>query len=74
MAIDGFDGHQGRVWAVKDGRLAQVALIFGHRTEDARVEVVSGLPEGAAIVASPLKGVTEGRLARITTSVWGDTP
>ena len=74
VAIDGFDGHQGRVWAVKDGRLAQVALIFGHRTEDARVEVVSGLPEGAAIVASPLKGVTEGRLARITTSVWGDTP
>ena len=42
VAIDGFDGHQGRVWAVKDGRLAQVALIFGHRTEDARVEASRG--------------------------------
>jgi HlyD family secretion protein len=70
VAIDGFDGHQGRVWVVKDGRLAQVALVFGHRTEDAQVEVVSGLPEGGRIVASPLKGVTDGRLARIT----GDAP
>lgn len=66
VAIEGFDGHQGRVWVVQGGRLAQVALIFGQRTEDARVEVVSGLPDGAEIVASPLKGVAEGRLARIT--------
>lgn len=64
IAIAGFDGHQGRVWVVQDGKLAQVALIFGHRTEDARIEVVSGLPDGAQIVASPLKGLTEGRAAR----------
>lgn len=66
IAVQGFDGHQGRVWVVRDGRLAQVALIFGHRTEDARVEVVSGLPDGAQIVASPVTGLTEGRLARVT--------
>ena len=66
IAVEGFDGHQGRVWVVQDGRLAQVPLIFGHRTEDARVEVVSGLPVGAQIVASPIKGLTQGRLARIT--------
>lgn len=70
MAVQGFDGHQGRVWVVKDGHLAQVALIFGRRTEDARVEVVSGLPDGAQIVASPVTGLTEGRLARAT----GDAP
>ncbi len=70
IAIEGFDGHQGSVWAVQDGRLAELPLIFGHRTEDARVEVVSGLPDGARIVASPIKGLTEGRLARIT----GDAP
>jgi HlyD family secretion protein len=70
IAIAGFDGHQGRVWVVQDGRLAQVSLIFGTRTEDARVQVVSGLPDGSVIVAAPVKGLTEGRMARIT----GDAP
>lgn len=64
-AISGFDGHQGRVWVVQDGRLRQIPLIFGHRTEDALVEVISGLPDGAEIVASPLKATAEGRLARV---------
>jgi HlyD family secretion protein len=70
IAIQGFDGHQGRVWVVQNGRLAQVPLIFGHRTEDARVEVASGLPEAAQIVASRIKTPQEGRLARIA----GATP
>jgi len=65
VAITGFDGHQGRVWVVQDGRLAEVPLIFGYRTEDARVEVVSGLPDGAQIVSSPVKDSAVGRLARI---------
>ncbi|TGD60785.1 efflux RND transporter periplasmic adaptor subunit [Tabrizicola sp. WMC-M-20] len=65
IAIQGFDGHQGRVWTLQDGRLVQMPLIFGHRTEDARVEVVSGLPNGAQIVASPVKGLAEGRMARV---------
>jgi HlyD family secretion protein len=66
IAIQGFDGHQGRVWVIQNERLAQVSLIFGHRTEDARVEVVSGLPEGAQIVSSPVNGLDDGRLARIS--------
>ena len=70
IAIAGFDGHQGRVWVVQDGLLTQVPLIFGHRTEDARVAVTSGLPDGAQVVASPAKGLTEGRSARVT----GGTP
>ncbi len=70
IAVHGFDGHQGRVWVVQNGRLAEVPLIFGHRTEDARIEVVSGLHEGARIVASPVKALTEGRLARVI----GDAP
>lgn len=70
IAIEGFDGHQGRVWTLQDGHLAQLPLIFGHRTEDARVEVISGLPSGALVVASPVKGLTEGRLARVA----GDAP
>lgn len=70
IAITGFDGHQGRVWMVQDGHLTQAVLVFGHRTEDARVEVISDLPKAARIVASPIKGLSEGRLARIT----GDAP
>ena len=65
IAIQGFDGHQGQVWTLQDGRLDQILLIFGHRTEDARVEVVSNLPDGAQIVASPVKGLVIGRLARV---------
>jgi HlyD family secretion protein len=66
IAVEGFDGDKGRVWVVRNGRLAQVPLIFGHRTEDGRVEVASGLPDGAQIIASPIKGLTAGRLARVT--------
>ena len=64
IAISGFDGHQGRVWIVEEGRAREAPLVFGHRTEDARVEVVSGLPEGALIVSSPVKGLSEGRMVR----------
>lgn len=65
IAIRGFDGHQGWVWTVQDGRLTEVRLVFGARDERGRVEVASGLPEGAEIVAMPLTGASDGRLARI---------
>jgi len=64
IAVSGFNGHQGQVWAVQDGKLTQVTLIFGHRTEDARLEVVNGLPDAAQIVSAPMKGLSEGRFAR----------
>lgn len=70
IAVSGFDGHQGRVWVVQDGRLAETEVIFGHRTEDAKVEIVSGLPEGTKAVAAPVRGLSESRMARIT----GDAP
>jgi HlyD family secretion protein len=70
IAVQSFDGHQGSVWVVQNRRLTQVPLIFGHRTEDARVQVVSGLPEGAQIVAGSISSLAEGRLARVT----GDAP
>lgn len=65
VAISGFDGHRGRVWVVEGGKAHEIPLVFGHRTEDARVEVVSGLPEGAQIVSGPIKGLTEGRMVRV---------
>jgi HlyD family secretion protein len=70
VAVSGFDGHRGRVWIVQDGRLAETEVTFGHRTQDARVEIVSSLPDGAKVVAAPVKGLSEGRMARIA----GDRP
>ena len=64
VAITGFDGHRGTVWTVQNGRLARAHLTFGARDDRGRVEVAGGLPEGAAIVARPPKGVAGGRRAR----------
>ncbi len=65
VAIMGFDGHRGTVWTVEDRRLTRVELTFGARDDRGRVEMVDGLPEGAAIVAQPPQNATDGRLARI---------
>jgi HlyD family secretion protein len=51
---------------VLDGEIVEVPLVFGHRTEDARLEIVSGLPDGAQVVAAPVKGLSEGRRVRVT--------
>ena len=64
IAVRGFDGHRGRVWVVLEGQLTEVAVVFGHRTEDARLEIVDGLPEGAEVVSTPVNGLSEGRRAR----------
>ena len=68
-AVSGFDGHQGRVFVVRDGKLAQVPVTFGYRTEDARVEIVSGVPQDARVVTAPSKDLVEGRAARILEKV-----
>lgn len=64
-AISGFDGHRGSVWVVEDGHARQAPLVFGNRTEDARVEVVSGLPAGAQIISRAVKGLSEDRMVQV---------
>jgi HlyD family secretion protein len=68
-AVSGFDGHSGRVWMVRDGRFERAEIRFGHRTEDARLEVADGLPDGARIVADVVPGIVAGRRARIVEAV-----
>ncbi len=65
-AITSFDGHTGRIWVAQDGRAHQVVATFGYRTEDARVELVSGLPDDARVIETPVKGLAEGRMVRIS--------
>lgn len=63
-AVNGFDGRQGRVWTVEDGRLQRRTVSFRHRTEDARLEVAGDLPANARIVTRVVPGMSEGRRAR----------
>ena len=65
-AVLGFDRLQGRVWTIEDGKLHLRSVTFGHQTEDARLEITGGLPEGAKVVTKLETGFREGRSARIT--------
>jgi len=38
---------------------------FGHRTEDARLEIKDGLPSGALVVTETNASLKEGRAARV---------
>jgi HlyD family secretion protein len=60
-AVSGFDGHRGTVWTVRDGKLKRTSLIFGHRTEDARLQVTEGLADGEQVVITLPPGLREGR-------------
>ena len=62
-AIDGFDGNKGLVWGLKDGALRRYSVTFGHRTADARLEIVEGLPAGVQAVIRTSAALREGRRA-----------
>jgi HlyD family secretion protein len=64
-AVHGYDGRQGSVWTVEAARLHRRLAKFRHRTEDARLEIVGGLPEGARVVTQIEDGLREGRSARV---------
>ncbi|MGB3865380.1 MAG: efflux RND transporter periplasmic adaptor subunit [Xanthobacteraceae bacterium] len=65
-AVHGYDGRQGTVWTVEDGRLHRRLVQFRHRTEDARLEIVGGLPANARVVTRPGSELREGRAVRVT--------
>ncbi|MGE0751420.1 MAG: efflux RND transporter periplasmic adaptor subunit [Variibacter sp.] len=65
-AVHGYDGRQGTVWTVEEGRLRRRLVQFRHRTEDSRLEIVDGLPANARVVTRLENGLREGRAARAT--------
>lgn len=65
-AIQGYNGHEGTVWTVEDGRLNRRLVRFRHRTEDSRLELVDGLPERAYVVARVASRLRVGRAARMS--------
>ncbi|HEY6024958.1 MAG TPA: efflux RND transporter periplasmic adaptor subunit [Pseudolabrys sp.] len=64
-AVHGYDGRQGWVWTVEAARLQRHLVKFRHRTEDAMLEIVDGLPEGVSVVTRIEDGFREGRSARL---------
>lgn len=65
-AVHGYNGREGTVWIVENGRLNRRLVQFRHRTEDARLEIVGGLPDGARVATRVETGFREGRSARIS--------
>jgi HlyD family secretion protein len=68
-AVTGYDGTKGTVWSVEDGRLKRRILSFGYRTEDSRIEIGDGLPEGVHVVTRVNSALREGRAVK---SIQGD--
>ncbi|MGE0734507.1 MAG: efflux RND transporter periplasmic adaptor subunit [Alphaproteobacteria bacterium] len=64
-AVHGYDGREGRVWTVEAGRLQRRIVKIRHRTEDSKLEIVGGLPEGARVVTRIESGFREGRSVRM---------
>lgn len=58
------DGREGTVWTIEQGRLAQRRVSVGFRTEDARVQVTSGLPKGAQVAVGVPASAQAGRPVR----------
>jgi HlyD family secretion protein len=64
-AVHGFDGAQGVVWTVEDGRLARRRVRFAARLMDGRVALTAeDLPESIPVAVRPGAGFAEGRSAR----------
>ena len=63
--MSGYDGAKGTVWTVEDGHMRRRVVSFGHRTEDARLEIKDGLPSGALVVTETNASLKEGRAARV---------
>lgn len=63
-AVSGYDGAKGTVWSIENGRLSRRLVTFGHRTEDARLEITDGLPRDAAVVTKLGPSLQEGRRAK----------
>jgi len=66
-AVDNFDerGMKGTVWVVNNGKINRQSVIFGHRTLDARLSIISKLPKNAKILRKLPKLLKAGRKAVI---------
>jgi HlyD family secretion protein len=65
-AVTNFVDDKGVVWLLENGRLARGVVTFGPQLLDGRLPVLSGVPDGAAVVL-PQSGLRIGEAARAAT-------
>lgn len=65
IAVSGYNGRDGTVWTIEDGKLKRRLVSIRHRSEDARLEIVGELPDGALVVSRIDPALREGRAARV---------
>jgi HlyD family secretion protein len=63
-AVSGYAASKGTVWSVEKGYLKRRVVSFGYHTQDARLEIRDGLPDGADVVTEVGTSLREGRSAR----------
>ena len=63
-AVTDFVNSKGTIWTLEHGKIAKRTVTFGPQLLDGRLPVLSGLPEGAAVVL-PQSGMRVGRAATI---------
>ena len=68
IAVSGYNGRQGTIWTIEDGKLQRRLVSIRHRSDDARLEIVDGLPDGARVVSRLDPALREGRAAHGTVS------
>ena len=66
-AVTEFDGIGGRIWVVNDHKLRPLAVQFGSKTLDGRLQITSPLPDGVLVVTKLHSGLREGRRAKVAT-------
>lgn len=65
IAVSGYNGREGTVWTIEDGKLKRRLVSIRHRSDDARLEIVGGLSDGALVVSRIDPALREGRAARV---------
>lgn len=63
-SVRGYDGRSATVWIIEGGRLAERKVSIGHRTEDSRLEITGGLPDGALVAIGVPPSARPGRRVR----------
>jgi HlyD family secretion protein len=72
--VEGYDGRNGTVWTLENGRLVRRQVAIGDRLLDGRVQVLSGVPNGAAVVIEDAIPLRIGRAARALPTRPAQTP
>ena len=68
-AVSDLKDGRGQVWTVRNGRLERAEVTVGSELLDGRLPILAGVPDDAAVVATPVPGMHAGRAAKVTNAI-----